>query len=84
VRCDVAAWQCGDAKLTPIINRFCSQSSLTSTRSLRFGETLSLTYQVFLNDEAEVEAMVRELAAVEGVARVVALSGGIEGDDGPG
>jgi hypothetical protein len=84
VRCDVAAWQCGDAQLGPILARFTSHHSMTSTRSLRFGETLSLTYQIYLNDDTQLEELVRELAAVEGVARIVALAGEQEGEDGAG
>ena len=73
VRCDVAAWQCGDAQLRPVFGSHTSQQRLVSTRSQRFGEALSLTYHVTLNARSGVDTLVRELAEIEGVERVEAL-----------
>lgn len=73
VRCDVAAWQCGDAQLRPVLDTHADARRLVSTRSQRFGEALSLTYHVSLKDVAGVDKLVRDLAEIEGVERVEAL-----------
>ena len=73
VRCDVAAWQCGDAQLQEILGKHAEGRRLVSTRSQRFGEALSLTYHVTLRNEVGVDVLVRDLAEVEGVERVEAL-----------
>lgn len=73
VRCDVAAWQCGDAQLQPVLENHAEGRRLVSTRSQRFGEALSLTYHVTLKDQVGVDVLVRDLAEVEGVERVEAL-----------
>ena len=73
VRCDVAAWQCGDAQLQEILVKHAEGRRLVSTRSQRFGEALSLTYHVTLRNEVGVDVLVRDLAEVEGVERVEAL-----------
>lgn len=74
LRCDIAAWQLGEAQLLPILDRHVGRRWLSSARTLRFGESLSLHYQVVLNRGANLEVLVRELAAVEGVERVTVLS----------
>ena len=73
VRCDVAAWQCGDAQLQPVLESHAEDRRLVSTRSQRFGEALSLTYHVTLKEKIGVDVLVRDLAEVEGVERVEAL-----------
>ncbi len=74
LRCDVAAWQVGEAALRPIIERNARRADLVSGQSLRFGETLSLTWRVLLRPSHTPEQLIRELAAVEGVERVTLLS----------
>lgn len=73
VRCDVAAWQCGDAQLQPVLQQHSAGRRLVSTRSQRFGEALSLTYHVTLKAAVGVDVLVRDLAEIEGVERVEAL-----------
>jgi hypothetical protein len=74
VRCDVSAWQCGEAQLVPVIDKHARKRWLTSARSVRFGESLSLTWKVHLRPGASLEALVREVSTVEGVERVIALT----------
>lgn len=74
LRCDVASWQVGEAQLLPVLDRHVQRRWLSSARTLRFGETLSLSYQLVLAKGASLEALTRELAAVEGVERVSLLS----------
>ena len=73
VRCDVAAWQCGDAQLAAVMDGLVETRRLVSTRSQRFGEALTLTYHVLLRDNGRIDELVRALAEVEGVERVEAL-----------
>lgn len=80
LRCDVSAWQVGEAQLVPVIDRHVSRRWLTSARTMRFGETLSLNYRVILSRGGSLESLTRELASVEGVERVTLLSE----DDGSG
>lgn len=74
LRCDVASWQVGEAQLLPLLDRHVQRRALSSARTLRFGETLSLSYQLVLKKGTSLEALVREVAAVEGVERVSVLS----------
>jgi hypothetical protein len=72
----------GEAALAPILDRHTRERSLTSARSLRFGESLALTWRVGLRGGVTAEGLVRELSAVEGVERVILLSGDdAEADD---
>ncbi len=80
VRCDVAAWQCGDAQLATVLDGIVDTRKLVSTRSQRFGEALSLTYHVVLPEGVGVDQLVNALAVVEGVERVEAL-GAATSDD---
>lgn len=74
LRIEVAAWQCGEAQLLPVLERHASRWDLQSGQSLRFGETLSFTWRVALRREARAEGLIRELAGVEGVERVTLLN----------
>ena len=81
IRCDVSAWQVGEAQLNPILDRHVRRRWLTTTRTLRFGESLSLNWRVLLKAGDSLEALTRELAAVEGVERVTVLAEDDGGDD---
>lgn len=74
LRCDISAWQTGEAQLVPVLDRHVERRWLTSARTLRFGESLSLNYRVVLGRRASLESLVRDLAAIEGVERVTLLS----------
>ena len=80
LRCDVAAYQCGEAQLIPAMEKHTLKRWLKSTRSMRFGESLSLNYCILLRKNASIEALTRDLAALEGVERVTILSD--DGDTG--
>lgn len=82
LRCDVSAWQVGEADLQPILDRHVRRRWLTSVRTRRFGESLSLDYRLSLASSASIEALVRELAQVEGVERVTLLTEDDPGEDG--
>lgn len=82
VRCDVSAWQVGEAQLLPLIDRHANRRWLTSARTMRFGESLSLTYRVVLRRDASLEGLVRDVAGVEGVERVTVLAEDDGSDDG--
>lgn len=74
LRCEVAAWQCGEAQLQPVLQRHALRWELKNAQSLRFGETLSLAWRVSLKRGVSAEALIRELAAVEGVERVTLMN----------
>lgn len=74
LRCDLSAWDCGPETLAPLLAEACTSATLASTRSLRFGETLSLIYRVHLREGRAMPALVRDLSRVEGVERVEALT----------
>ncbi len=81
LRCDIAALETPTALLDGVLDQFCRRVALSGTRSLRFGETLSLTYRVELRPGASLPALVRELSVLEGVERVTALSGAFDEAD---
>ena len=78
LRCDLSAWDCGEADLADPLAKHCAQANLASTRSLRFGESLSLVYRVDLRPQETMAALVRDLSQIEGVERVVILAGNEE------
>lgn len=82
LRCDIAALETPTSALEAVLQRHCGSVSLSGTRSLRFGETLSLTYRVQLSSDDKLLEVVRELSAIEGVERVTALSGAHDEGDG--
>lgn len=82
LRCDVAAWECSEAQLAPVLAQRCASWELAGSRSARFGEALSLTFHVQLQDDAPLSELVRALSQVEGVEQVVALRGDVfEGEE---
>ena len=74
LRCDIAALETDQTLLDAVFGEHCASASLSGTRSLRFGETLSLTYHVQLKKPATMPILVRALSILEGVERVTALS----------
>jgi len=61
----------------PLFEKFMKRYHLVNVKSTRMGETLQLTFHVALKDPEQVEIVVSELGALEGVQRV-ALSFGDE------
>lgn len=80
LRCDVSTWQVSEAQLLPVIDRHVRGRWLSSARTVRFGESLSLTYRILLDRKSNLESLVRELAGIEGVERVTVLSEDDSGD----
>ncbi len=78
LRCDVAAYELGEAELNPIIDKFARRRWLSSLQTQRFGEAMSLTYRIVLNRSARLEPLVRELSALDGVERIVVVTDGEE------
>jgi hypothetical protein len=71
LRCDVAAFEGIEGRVEQVLDRHTSRRWLMEARSLRFGESLSFRYRVVLADPDASGAFLRELAAVEGVERVI-------------
>ncbi len=71
LRVDIAAYEGAEADAAGVMDRYLRRRWLTEARSLRFGETLSYRYRVVFKDPDSLEAMLRELAGVEGVERIV-------------
>lgn len=80
LRCDLAAYQTGQEAMLEVLDRHIHGRWLIEARSVRFGETLSYRYRIALDTEAGIEAMLRELSALDGVERVV-FGAGAEGMD---
>ncbi|MCB9797336.1 MAG: DUF4956 domain-containing protein [Alphaproteobacteria bacterium] len=78
LRAQLAAYQCDEARIAPVLERHLARRDLTSAQSLRFGESLALTWRVVFKDEKTLEPLIKELAAVEGVERVSLLPEGVE------
>ena len=71
LRCDVAAYENVEGEVDRVLDRFLRQRWLVEARSLRFGETLSYRYRVVLRDEGAARELLRAVADLEGVERVV-------------
>ncbi|MBI2839999.1 MAG: DUF4956 domain-containing protein [Acidobacteria bacterium] len=71
LRCDVASYEGIEAAMNAVLDRFVARRWLMEARSLRFGESLSLRYRVLLRGPDRLGALLRELAGVEGIERVV-------------
>lgn len=71
LRVDIAAYEGAEADAAGVMDRYLRRRWLTEARSLRFGETLSYRYRVVFKDPDKLEVMLRELAGVEGVERIV-------------
>ena len=75
LRCDLAAYEGVEADITRVLDDFLKRRWLVEARSLRFGETLSFRYRVVLKEPERLEGMLRALAGVVGVERVVLEAG---------
>jgi uncharacterized membrane protein YhiD involved in acid resistance len=75
LRCDLAAWECKAEDLVPLLAQACDEFELASSRSLRFGETLSIVYRIRLKAGATMGVLVRDLSQIEGVERILAMTG---------
>lgn len=80
VQCDVSALDTDQAQLEALLAEHCDDYTLQSTRSLRFGELLSLTWSAHLKTGGGEAALVSALSRVEGVERALA-SADAEPDD---
>ncbi|MCB9797073.1 MAG: DUF4956 domain-containing protein [Alphaproteobacteria bacterium] len=78
LRAQLAAYQCDEERIAPVLEKHLLRRDLTSAQSLRFGESLALTWRVVLRDDKALEPLMRELASVEGVERVSLLPEGAE------
>jgi hypothetical protein len=72
VQCDMSALDTQQDDLVRILEEHCLQHTLLSTRSLRFGELLSLTWRVHPKSKDGEAVIVQALACVEGVERALA------------
>jgi hypothetical protein len=70
----------GEEALRPTLEAHTRERSLTEARSLRYGETLVLTWRVHLAASSSAEGLVRALSALEGVERVTLVQGEAEPD----
>lgn len=78
VRCDLVAHEARKEQVQAVLDKHVKERWLEQARSLRFGETLSLWWRVTLKKDTTLEVMIRDLSAVEGVERVIALASGDE------
>ena len=74
LRCDISAHQCGASDLEPVLGNHVDEKFLFEARTSRFGEAMSLSWRVVLKPESQVETLLGELAAVEGVERATLLA----------
>ncbi len=71
LRFDLAAYESSETEALAVLKRFSRKLSLVEARSLRFGETLSYRYRIVLRDDEQVEELLRALADLEGIERVI-------------
>lgn len=76
IRCDLVAHEAREVEVRTVLDRHATAKWLEQARSLRFGETLSVWWRVALRSDTTLEGLLRDLSAVEGVERVIALVGG--------
>jgi hypothetical protein len=75
VRCDVAAFEGAETALDEAMTRHFSRRWLLEARSMRFGEVHSYRYRVVVRNPNRVADLLRDIAAIEGVERVVLDAG---------
>ncbi len=78
ILCEVAALEVRENDMRKVLDRYCSEVLLATTRTLRFGETLSMVWQVRVRPGASVSDVVIGLSGIEGVARCQSMSGAVE------
>ncbi len=83
LRFDLGAYGGTEAGVMGVLDQHGLARTFEEVISLRFGETLSYRYQVLLPQTARLDALVRDLSAVEGVERVIvsAVERPDEGED---
>jgi hypothetical protein len=74
IQCDASALDVRQTELERILTEHCSEATLLTTRSLRFGELISLTWRVHLRQDNAGAALVAALSHVEGVERAMAAA----------
>jgi uncharacterized membrane protein YhiD involved in acid resistance len=79
VRCDVASFEGVEQEVEKALDRHLTRRWLVEARSVRFGEAVSLRYRVAVRDPGTIGDMLREVANIEGVERIVVDLG----DEGP-
>ncbi len=72
IQCDLSALDVRQEDLDAILKTHCADFTLLTTRSLRFGELLSLTWRVHLQEPNGAAALVAAMSRVEGVERALA------------
>lgn len=80
VQCDISALDTDQARLEALLAEHCADYTLQTTRSLRFGELLSLTWTAHVKAANGEAALVTALSQVEGVERAL-TSADSEPDD---
>ena len=74
IQCDLSALDVRQEDLDAILKEHCTDVTLLTTRSLRFGELLSLTWRVHLHKPNGAAELVAALSRIEGVERALAGS----------
>ena len=72
VQVDISALDADQTVLEAILADHCTDSVLKTTRSLRFGELLSLSWRAHLNPGTSTGKLISILSQVEGVERALA------------
>jgi len=71
VRCDVTSFDGVEQELEQTMDRYLLRRWLIEARSIRFGEAISLRYRVAVREPDSIGVMLRDVAQIEGVERVV-------------
>lgn len=71
VQVDISALDADQSVLEVILAEHCTDSVLKSTRSLRFGELLSLSWRAHLRPDTTSGKLVSKLSQIEGVERAL-------------
>jgi hypothetical protein len=72
VQVDISALDADQSVLETILAEHCTDWDLKSTRSLRFGELLSLNWRAHLQPGISTGKLISTLSQVEGVERALA------------
>ena len=72
IQCDLSALDVRHEDLQGILEQHCVDFTLLNTRSMRFGELLSLTWRVHLRETNGTAELVAALSRIEGVERAMA------------
>jgi len=80
IQCDLSALDVRQDALDAVLKEHCADYSLLTTRSLRFGELLSLTWRVHLRNTNGSAGVVAALSRIEGVERALASADAEQSD----